>query len=294
MNIAITTPTGHIGSKLTERLVETKKEITLIARYPEKLNGLKKRNVRIVEGTHDDPKIVREATRGADALFWLTPPNFTVDDIRSYYQTFGRAAARAIDENKIPFVVHLSSLGADLDAGTGPVLGLHDNERILNDAAENIVHLRPGYFMENLLMQIPALKEHGKIFTTFNGATKIPMIATFDIAKRAFEILSDFRRNGHHVVELHGPGAVSYDEVADALSEILKRKITHVQITPQQSEQLLISMGVSAHVAEMFNDLAASVENGAAVFREPRSESNSTETSLPVFLKKFFKPIYDA
>ncbi|MCP4603681.1 MAG: NmrA family NAD(P)-binding protein [Proteobacteria bacterium] len=294
MDIVITTPTGNIGSHLAERLVESGENITLIARYPEKVAELAAKGARIIQGSHDDQAVIDAATRGAKALFWVTPPNLTSDDLRTHYRRFGEAAAMAIEKNNVQHVVHLSSVGADLDSGTGPVLGLHDNERILSMVAKNIVQLRPGYFMENSLWQIPAIKQTGNLYTALSGSTKVPMIATKDIAKRASELLSDLSWTGHNVVESHGHADISYDDVARALSKVLGRNVTHVQISREQSKQALVQMGASEHIADLFSELAESLKDGCVSFKQPRDSNNTTETSYPVFAGEVFKPAYRA
>ena len=66
-----------------------------------------------------------------------------IDDTMYFMITYRNAlrsgldTAAAIKKNDVPYVVHLSSVGADLDEGSGPVLGLHDNEMILAEAAES-------------------------------------------------------------------------------------------------------------------------------------------------------------
>jgi hypothetical protein len=64
----------------------------------------------------------------------------------------GSAIARALRNARVKFVVSLSSIGAHLGEKTGPIRGLHNQEVCLNDIKDlNVIHLRPAYFMENLL-----------------------------------------------------------------------------------------------------------------------------------------------
>ena len=294
MSIVITTPTGKIGSKLAELLVEAGESVTLIARHPEKVRHLADRGARVIQGSHNDQTVVDEATVGAKALFWLTPPNMGSTDIRSFYRSFGEVAANAIEKNHIPHVVHLSSLGAELDTGTGPVLGLHDVEPLLAQASENIVQLRPAYFMENTFWQIPAIKAQGKLFTTFAGEANFPMIATSDIAGRAADLLRDRSWRGEQVKELAGPTELSFNDIAGVLSEVLALDITHIGISREQSTEILIENGVSEHMAEMMNDLSSSVESGRVFFRELQNPESRTQTAFPVFAKEVFKPVFDS
>jgi uncharacterized protein YbjT (DUF2867 family) len=190
--------------------------------------------------------------------------------------------------------VHLSSVGAEQDAGTGPILGLHDNERRLREVAKNLVQLRPGYFMENTLGQLPSILQAGQMYTTFAGDTRFPMIATRDIGERAAELLARRDWSGEVVVELQGAGEVSYDDVARVLSEVLGKPITHVTVSPEQLKEALTAMGASAQIAAAFAEMTASVESGHIHFHEDRSDANTTPTTYPVFAQQVFKPALQA
>ncbi len=75
--IAITTPTGKSGRYLTERLLDAFKEkqleIVLLARDPEGVRSFTERGARVEKGSLDDAGFVARATKGVDALYWLTP-----------------------------------------------------------------------------------------------------------------------------------------------------------------------------------------------------------------------------
>lgn len=293
MSIVVTTPTGNIGSKLTNILLDNSQDVVIVARKPEKVAHFKNRGARVFSGTHADPKVLLEATKGARALFLLAPPDPSARDLRAHYRAFASAAAEAIVQNRVEHVVHLSSMGADLDSGTGPVLGLHDNEQILTEAAKNIVHLRAAYFMENTLMQIDNIKQDSALFTPLSGSLRIPMIATRDIADRAADFLETLDWRGRIIVELHGPDEVSYDDVARALSETLGKKIEHLTVSQEQAEYSLRRMGMSPEAAHALCELFEALETQRASFGKPNATDSVTPTSYPVFAQEVFKPIYE-
>ena len=189
MKIVVTTPAGHIGSVVVDKLLDAGQKPVLVARHPGKLQAAVDRGATVVQGGHADAKVLTEATKGADALFVCVPANMTVTDIPGYYGSFAEAAAQAAKANGIAHVVLLSSVGADLAEGNGPVAGLHLAETILERAGlAHLTCLRPGYFMENTLAQIPNILNAGKLFTTFPAGTTFPMIATRDIGARAAKV----------------------------------------------------------------------------------------------------------
>ena len=291
MTIAITTPTGNIGSVVTAKLLEAGEKPILVARDPSKLQDAIDRGATAFQGDHGDADLLLEATKGAGALFVCVPGAIDVEDIHEFYGRYARAAAWAATENGIGHVVLLSSAGADKESGNGPVAGLHLAEQILREAAiPNLTLLRPGYFMENTLLQIPSILEAGKLFTTFPAGTTFPMIATRDIGARAAAELLNPDSLGLRVVELHGGPETGYEEVASILSEVLERPLEHVTVSGEQLVAAVTGMGVSRVLAESLVELADAITSGHVGHREERSADNTTPTDYATFAREVFRP----
>ena len=96
MRIAIATPTGHIGSKATRRLISAGAEVVLLARDLSKVKEFVDQGAQARQGSLDDGKFLTDATRGVDALLWVTPPNMASTDVRGFAAACGRSAAQAI------------------------------------------------------------------------------------------------------------------------------------------------------------------------------------------------------
>src|SRR3972149_3017079 len=122
MRIAITTPTGNIGRDLASRSPDQKPhELLLLAPTPDKLKQEQARGAKVAQGDLGDAASVKKAIQGADALFFLCPPSFAVPDYRAYYVEIAKKGAAAVKANKIKHTVLLSSVGAHLSKGTGPI-----------------------------------------------------------------------------------------------------------------------------------------------------------------------------
>ncbi len=294
MSIVITTPSGNIGSAVTRALLDAGEKPVLIARDPTKVEELTDRGAVVKRGSHADADFLIDATRDAEALFVLTPGYMQTQDVRALYRRFAGAAAKAINANSSPYVVHLSSIGADLESGNGPVAGLYAAEKVLNDAGvANLTHLRPAYFMENTMMQIPNILQAGSLFTTFPEGTKFPMIATRDIGTRAADLLRKRDWSGTQVVELLGNGEVSYEEVALVLAKELGREIKHVTVSDEQLTQALTGMGLSQVLADGFVEMTNALTKGVMRPHEDRSEANTTPTTYAGFAGQIFKPAFE-
>ena len=242
MKIAVTTPTGHVGSAVTDFLLDFGGDVSvkLLGRRPEKLNEYVDRGAEVAVGAQDDVDYLVKATRGVDALFWATPPGYGSDDMRAFQNRLGKTAATAIRDNKIPRVVNLSSIGAQFDSGVEPINGLHDVEQLLNQTGANVTHLRPGFFFENLLWQTDSIRKWGRISLPIDGTKNYPMLATRDIGRVAATRLASSDWTGQSVRELHGPVDLSFKEVAQILGDVLGRKIVYIKCDPQEMRDTML------------------------------------------------------
>ncbi len=165
MKIVVTTPTGNIGSRVVQLLLQAGARPTLLARHPSRLDSRVLERADVVQTDLADSDAVVRATRGADALFWLAP--FMADpdaDPVAWYTQLGATAARAVTENGIVRTVFISSIGAEKRTGVGEIDGLASTEEALDATGASVLHLRCGYFYTNLdldslrhgLVRIPA------------------------------------------------------------------------------------------------------------------------------------------
>jgi len=293
MPIAITTPTGHIGSRLTRRLFDAGEDLTLLVRNPEKLPADIRAKARIETGDLTDAAFVARATAGADALFWLTFVPFNSPDPRGAAAHQASVAAEAVRANRIARVVNLSSFGAHHASGYGPVSNVQMVENALNDAGENVLHLRPGSFMENYLNYVPTLRSAGSIFAPFPGDVALPTIATRDIGDAAAEGLLDRSWTGRRYRGLHGPADLTGDEAAAILGETLGRPVRHVQVSPEQAREALLGMGAGPAFADAYVEMYQGFAHDPTP-AEPRSPETTTPTTLAAWAGEVLKPLVTA
>ena len=183
-------------------------------------------------------------------------------------------------------MVNLSSIGADLESGAGPISGLHDVEELLNDAVHDITHLRPVSSYENLLWQLDTLRKWGRISLPLSGTTRYPMIAIGDIGRAAAQRLANPSWTGRNICELHGAAELCFDEVAKILTEVLGRKIVYIKCDPQEMRQYLLENGMSENAADSLLEMYAAVEAGKLKTLQPRSAKTTTPTTLAEFARE--------
>src|SRR5258708_2306175 len=197
--------TGHVGSVAANELLAKRKPVKVIVRDAKKGDAWSKQGAQVAVGTLEDTAFLTQALKGADAFFALIPPRFDVTDFFAYQKKVADSIAGAVKAVGAPHVVMLSSVGADLEAGTGPIKGLHYLENALRETKATLTAIRAGYFQENVGSALAAAKQNG-IFPNLAGSADyaFPMIATKDIGRLVAESLLHKPSHSENV-DLQGP-----------------------------------------------------------------------------------------
>jgi uncharacterized protein YbjT (DUF2867 family) len=262
MKITITTPAGHIGSKLADILLKSgEAQVTALARTPSKIENLAARGARVIAGDQLDPAAVNKAVEGTDVLFWLVGVDYTAINVRARYNQFADVASGVLRRHPQLRIVHLSSVGAQLPDRTGPIKGLYDTEQKLVAAGRDVIHLRANYFMENVLSSLPTIASDSAIYATQPGSATSEQVATADIAEAAAHYLLRGPL-GHHTVDIFGPENISFDQVAAIVGETIGKPVSHVQVQPDALKAALGSAGISADLAAELVELQRAMSDG--------------------------------
>ena len=288
MNYAVIGASGNTGRCVAEALLKQGKKVRVIGRTAEKLRPLARSGAETCVGPLADKTFLSQALEGVGALYAMLPPDMTVPDVRAYYGKLGESIASAVSKADVRYVVALSSQGADLPARTGPIAGLYDQEQRLNGLKDvHVVHLRAGFFMENLLNSIPTIRAQGIVVTPLRGDLPMAMIATRDIGKAAADRLLALDFAGHTVHDLLGQRDVSMTEATRIIGNAIDRKdLRYVQAPYDQAEQGMIQAGLSAGVARTFVEMYRAFNEGLIRF-PARSAQNTTSTRIEEFAGTF-------
>ncbi len=291
--IVITGATGQTGAKIAESLMGKKDKIRVIGRSHDKLARFAAKGAETMAGDQSDAQFLTAAFLGADAGYLLIPPRLDSPDIRGYYNSLGDAAITAIRKSGIRKIVFLSSLGAEKDGGTGPVLGLHDVERKLEMMkTTDIVFLRAGYFMENTLANIPLIKSKGIAGNHIAPDAPVNTVATRDIASRAADALSSRSFTGHSYAEIYGQ-KITYREMTRIIGEkIGVPGLTYVQFSESDAVAGMTGVGISLNVAEAFVELAKGINAGKISTTIENPDRPTAPTGFGQFVDEVFYPAY--
>jgi uncharacterized protein YbjT (DUF2867 family) len=293
--VIVTGATGKTGLVVALKLLEQGEQIRVIGRSAERLEFLHGKGAEIAAGDQGDATFLTNALDGADALYLLIPPKFDAEDFRKYYNALGDAAVSAIKNSGVKKVVFLSSLGADKPAGTGPVVGLHDVEQKLSLLTDvDVVFLRPGYFMENLLGSMELIKSKGINGGSMRGDVPMTLTATADIGAKAAELLRERSFTGHSVVEITGD-RLTNEEISRTIGAgVGIEHLPYIQFSDDDALVAFKAMGLSDNVARSYIELMHGVEKELVGPTRTGPGTFTAPTRFAAFVENVFKPVFAA
>jgi len=292
--IVILGASGHTGRVAATNLLASGQQIRAVGRNAQHLQPLAAKGAQIATADVTDIAALVDVLQGADSAYVMVPPNPGAEDPLDYAERVTDAITAAIRAARVPYVVALSSIGADKPSGTGPVVELHNLEQKLNAVdGLNALCLRAGYFMENTLPQVSVIRSFGNLMGPINPSLKLSMIATRDIGAAAADALlrRDFRGKLTH--ELQGQRDLSYTEMASIIGKAIGQpSLGYVQAPDEQLRPAFQQMGMSPALAALLLEMAHAMNSGHMKALEPRSMTNTTPTSFETFVNEVFVPAY--
>ena len=283
--------TGNIGSRVARAVAAQGATPVLISRTRAKLEQLGIVGAEIAEADISDPAALVAATRGTDALFWVVPATGAEGTLAEWYQRITAAGVAAVAQNGIRRVVLISSLGAGSAPNLGTVSYVGQSELAFDALAAHVLALRPGYFMENLLLQAERLRTAGTVGFAYAPDHDIPFVSVDDIGDLAARYLLDATWAGHWQRNIMGPENSTLPQVADRLTTALGRPIRYEQATLAATNAELTSWGVSAPVRQELLDLFRALGDPDGIYATPRTAEAYSPTSLEQFISRKLLPM---
>ena len=286
--------TGHTGSIIANTLLVKGERVRVVGREASRLERFVRKGAEAFTATVNDAAALTEAFRGARAAYLMLPPNMASPDYRADQERESDAISKAVKDSGLHYAVFLSSFGAHVPEGTGPIAGLHSAEQKLNAIGGfNVLYLRAGYFMENNLPAIGMIQGMGIYGHAVLPDLKLPMIETRDIGDYAAGRLLKLDFSGKQTRELLGERDISMNEATAVIARgVGKPDLRYVQFPYDQVQQVLMQMGIQPKTAGQFIEMYKAINEGVVAAQEPRSLENTTPTSFERFVQDVFVPAY--
>ena len=290
MKIAIAAATGNIGSRTAQQISKAGAATILLGRDLGKLDALEiSGSVGIITDLSDADSVIK-ATAGADALLWLVPPTSNYPSLKGWYEQITNVGVAAIKANRINKVVAVSSIGAGSKNNLGTVTYAGQMEEAFSRLDINFVALRPGYFMENLLMQTDSIKTDGYFTFTYAPDHDIPFISTDDIGDIAAQYLLDDSWAGKWSRNLMGPENITLTQAAEILSEVLGKPVVYRQSSLEEARQNLANAGLPPTVQNELIELFESLGDPDGIYATARTYEAVTPTAFKEFAENKLLP----
>lgn len=262
MKITLTGSIGNITKPLAEILVAKGHKVKIISSNTDRTEEIKSLGAIPLIGSVTDTGFLKDAFTGADAIYTMVPPNFAAPKFRAYIKGIGENYAAAIKESGVKKVVNLSSVGADLPDGTGPIAGLHDVENIfatLNGV--DVKHLRAGYFYINFLANIDMVKHANILGSNFGADSKLVLVHPRNIAEVAAEVLeSNF--TGKTIQYVASDDESTPSDVAKVLGTAIgKPALPWIEFSDEDAFNGMVGAGLPEEIAKNYVEMGDAIRS---------------------------------
>ena len=252
MNYVITGSTGQISKPITQQLIAAGNKVTVVTSKAGNAAEIQALGATAAVGSVTDRDFLTRIFASADAVYLMIPPKFDVQDWFTYQKQVADNYLAAVKANNIKHVVILSSVGAHMRKGCGPV----DGAAYLEYEARNLtgthtLALRPTYFYYNLFGQVNTIKQAGIVASTQPADFKMGLTHTSDIADVAAARLLKLDFTGNSVQYIASDDTHTWAEITKALGAAIgKPELPYVQISDEQLQGALTGAGLPPTVVE--------------------------------------------
>ena len=257
--------TGNTGGVVANTLLAQGKQVTVLARDPQKAETWRKKGAKVATASLEDSHALGAALGGAEGAYLLIPPNYKAADALGYGSLVGDALAAAVKTSGIPHVVLLSSVGAQHAQGTGPIRTLHHAESVLWPTAKNLTLIRAAYFLQNWASGVEGVRATAVLHNFLTPERKIPMVSTTDIGKIAAECLTA-PAHGRRVVELAGPEDHSPQDIARTFAAVLGKPVKLETHPLDAVIPTFTALGFSQEMASLFREMIEGINSGHVAY----------------------------
>lgn len=261
-NYLVTGSIGNISKVIVEGLVKAGHSVSVITSSNERVKDIEKLGAKALVGQVQDLVFLKSAFSKADVVYTMIPPIWQTNNWRKSQNEVAQNYAEALRNSNVKYVVNLSSIGAHLKDGVGPIGGVHDLEQLLNTLTGiNVKHLRPAYFYFNLLAQIGMIKQAGIMGGNFGNQEKVFLVHPKDIAAAALDELLKLNFKENSVRYIIGDER-SGEEIAKVLGKAINKDLNWVTFTDEDQKSGLLGAGLSETHASAYTEMGNALRVG--------------------------------
>lgn len=227
-----------------------------VRRADERADELRALGAEIVVGDVRDFEVVRAALDGVQRAYFTYP---IAEGLLEATATFAAAAKQA----GLHAIVNMSQITARADHPSPAARRHWLSERLLDWSGIGVTHMRPPFFLENLIaVAAKSIRTEGKIYLPYGSGRHAP-VAGEDLARVAVGILTDSAAHVGKTYVPTGPVSLSMAEIATAFTRVLGYPVEYVDIPVERWQQILGHLeGMSPHLIEHLSRVAEAHQLG--------------------------------
>lgn len=250
--ILITGASGNVGKEVLKQITQTGVEVRAAFQSVSKAAGATS-GVETVTVDYNQAQTLQTALKGVDRVFLVGPPTAQLTALE-------RNAMEVIAQSDVRQVVKLSAMG-----GREAIFPRQhaQSEEYIQATGISYTFLRPNGFMQNMVnYNAPTISTQSAFYGS-EGDGRVSHIDIRDVAAVAVKALTE---DGHvgKAYTLTGPEALTNKEIAQILSDEIRREIRFINLPPAQLKEALLSAGVPEWNADALLDLQRLYREGKA------------------------------
>lgn len=261
---------GNVGSVAATTLLAQGNKVRVLVRDAAKGAAWSARGAEVAVADIGDRAALTRAFQGAEGAFILLPPVLKTNSALEDNRTRAEAIAQAITDSKLPHVVLLSSVGAQHEAGTGPIRALHHAEKLFAATGVGLTAVRPASFLENWLGALATVPQ-GFVASFLPKDLVYSQVATADIGKVVAGALVEGSpgANRKRVIELAGPRDWTSAEIVAAVATLANKPISIMEAPLDAVVPTYAKFGITENVAGLYREMYEGVITKQVVFEHP-------------------------
>lgn len=245
--ICVTGASGTVGREVVKQLQALNAPFRAAVASPSSAEAVRVRGLEAVICDYHQPDTVRAALHGCDVLFLLGANLIEQTELEIGVVEAANAAG-------VHHIVKLSVMGA-VDEAYSLAHVHRPVEKAIESSGLGWTFLRPNSYMQNIVTFMKPTIQSDSMFYSASGDARISHVDARDIAAVAAQALTAPDRHHGQAYLLTGPEAVTYDELASAVSSVLDRPIAHVSLPPEDLKAGMLAEGMPEPLADRLLDL---------------------------------------
>jgi NAD(P)H dehydrogenase (quinone) len=284
--ILVTGANGQLGKLIVaevKKILPAGETLAVSVRDPAKAAGLEAQGIAVRRGDFDDKASLRAAFAGVRRVLIISGDAPNEVRIRQH-----RTAIDAAREAGVGHIVYTSFVDCDPASPFDFAAIHHDTEAYLARSGVPYTVLRNGAYADMLQIFAARAAETGNLALPA-GDGKVAFIARADLARATAVVLTSDRYVGQ-TLTLAGEAALSYQEVADALSQQFGRKVSYVAADAASYQSALLGAGLPPFLAKAITGIHLAVAEGryAVTSTSVRAITGTSPETALAFIRRSF------